>query len=355
MSKELTYILGAGASYQSIPVVKSFSNRFSTFLLFLHNFYSESNDFNNGRGRIQYLKDYHEIGEALYRDFLNHQSFDTYFKKLFHTKQEDQIQLAKKFLHLYFIWEHSLQMESKPQLFNETIFWKQSQIDRRYDAMIAGLLKPIMGKSEVFCRTNFISWNYDLNLISSIKNFFSPIETFGEFFKEITIQNNVWKIGDQITIMNGFFYSKHYDSQKIITDNIYKDIFGKKLIGTDYLTSSFIDNDSETIRFAWESENSISELAKETIKKSDEIVVIGYTFPLYNRLIDHDYFNGILLGGKTIYFQDPQSEKLKESIKTDFDIRINMENSTDNNHTSIKAIENCDSFFIPSGIFPLLS
>jgi hypothetical protein len=37
MTEELTYILDAGASYQSLPVVKTFPKRFKMFLIYMQN------------------------------------------------------------------------------------------------------------------------------------------------------------------------------------------------------------------------------------------------------------------------------------------------------------------------------
>ena len=107
--KELTYILGAGASYQSIPVVKTFNKRFLEFI--------DSLKTNNGNvwppeyrpkmaNAIDYLTE-------LSKEFSSHQSFDTYFKKLFHFGKHDKINLGKRLLNLYFMWEHS---QSSPPL-----------------------------------------------------------------------------------------------------------------------------------------------------------------------------------------------------------------------------------------------
>ncbi len=43
------------------------------------------------------------IGFGLAESFENHQSFDTYFKKLFHTNEIALIKKYKKLLNLYFI------------------------------------------------------------------------------------------------------------------------------------------------------------------------------------------------------------------------------------------------------------
>ncbi len=84
--KELTYILGAGASFQSIPVVKTFPARFmkfSNFIVSLQSDYQRTLDYDSKvYNNITKLK---EWSQSLQKAFKSHQSFDTYFKKLFHT------------------------------------------------------------------------------------------------------------------------------------------------------------------------------------------------------------------------------------------------------------------------------
>ncbi|MBL0146507.1 MAG: hypothetical protein IPP48_12960 [Chitinophagaceae bacterium] len=186
---------------------------------------------------------------------------------------------------------------------------KQANIDKRYDALIAGLLQPTEGKAKTYCKVNFITWNYDLNLFCSLKNYFNPSNYFEEFKRDITVGENHWNIDDQINVinMNGFFYSTFFDKIKNLLDNeyLFHDIFDKTHLKNKYQI------DSEKIKFAWENKfigqtNSVISAAIDVIRKSKTIVVIGYTFPLYNRLVDLDYFNESTLYGKTLVIQDPR-------------------------------------------------
>lgn len=358
MQKELTYILGAGASYQSIPVVKSFPSRFNAFANYL---LSTSNDVHvivDGN-KTEIFKNAYSVVFKIYESFRVHQSFDTYFKKLYHTGQTDEIRLAKKALNLYFIWEH-LSIEAKePQTKYESYFWKQAMVDKRYDALIAGLLKPKSGKSEPYCPINFITWNYDMNLFMSLKNYFLPKESFGDFFKNINTRENKWQIEDKVSVinMNGYFYCSNLsflaDLTTLKTNKIeIHEVLYKKLEG-NYFSPQVIDTDSELIKFAWESssETILGKLAcvveaKQKILSSENIVIIGYTFPLYNRLIDLEYLNGPDLKNKTLYIQDPNATEIAKSIVTDFNINVNH-----HPRTYLKEVMNCDSFFIPSGIY----
>lgn len=245
--KQLTYVLGAGASYQSMPIVKTFPMRFKSFvdkLWMLAN--NEQNDITKKQ-----LFDAHSRSHSLYLEFKSHQSFDTYFKKLFHSNPY-KINMAKKILHLYFIWEHvSSHSFEKPK--DENLFWKQSRYDKRYDALLAGLLKPLKDETELFCQTNFTTWNYDMNLLCSIKNYFYPKETFRIFMDKIkTNDSNVWEIANQIRVinMNGYFYSRYFDDRNDLEDANLSNTLTHALIQEAFLVPENEDIDANYIQFA---------------------------------------------------------------------------------------------------------
>lgn len=344
MANELTYILGAGASFESMPVVKSFPYRFEEFSQYVTSLRGIPHIFINNRDFITTLEN---KAKELSRQFKTHQSFDTYFKKLFHTEQTAEIFISKKVLNLYFLWEHISETRDKPQNYSEAVFWKKSIIDKRYDALIAGLLKPIGGKKETYCPVNFITWNYDLNLFLSLKNYFYPHETLGKFLEYIRKegQENIWEIGRQIKVinMNGYFYSSSLSNEKslpIINQETFNLLLKKS---TDqHFSINFTDSDSELIKFAWESNLGVGEKARDMIKESKNVVVVGYTFPLYNRLIDLSYLNLDNFSNCSLAIQDPNAENLKQDF-------LNMGGPRDS--LSIKPITNCESFYIPPTIF----
>ena len=99
MKSEITYILGAGASGLSMPLVNNFIERFEVFEEYLL----------VNRDKI----DQFIIAEVkqFKRSVLTHYSFDTYFKKLFHQNKTDLIEKHKMVLLLYFLFEHLVDEE----------------------------------------------------------------------------------------------------------------------------------------------------------------------------------------------------------------------------------------------------
>lgn len=347
---ELTYILGAGASYQSFPVVKTFTNRYEKFLRYLRSVFDDNRFDMAKRERFRQL---YEVALYLLSAFESHQSFDTYFKKLFHTAKNESIIEAKKVLNIYFLWEHLSKIEPKPKnSSNEgsNSFWKQSKIDTRYDALIAGLLKPEFASTEPYCNINFITWNYDLNLLCCLKNYYAPDTKFEDFISNIQKRENLWVIQNKISIinLNGYFYSnslnKYSDIDEITEDFIHEIIDNK--ISNGFLEKGKKDIDAELIKFAWEGSQNIVDLAKQKIETSDTIIVIGYTFPLYNRRIDLRYFdNQEILSEKHIIIQDPNAAKIKSTLLESWGYNDNL-GFADN----ITIKEDCDYFYVPSSI-----
>jgi hypothetical protein len=346
MSNQLTYILGAGASYQSIPVVRTFNKRLLKFKSFLYN----QSNIETGSNRQMYNEAVNSI-ETLFKEFSSHHSFDTYFKKLFHLGDSDSINLRKRLLHLYFLWEHSStslnynEVEYEPA--EEDFFYKQSRFDRRYDALIAGLLKPISGQAQPLCNINFITWNYDINLLNSIKNFFYPTLTYKDFFTKIQKNQFVWEIDTKIKILNvnGFFYNSRLNNAKDLS-NINIDEIIKSMLCEGYHSSKKLDEDADKIRFAWElsekDSNSLYEYLTLVIEASENIIIVGYTFPVYNRFIDFGYLKQKNLLEKNIVIQDPRAEILKQSLLDIYKIQ---------DKGNIQAVSGCDSFYMPSSVF----
>lgn len=216
--ESLTYILGAGASFQSIPLVNTFAGRFSQFIQALGGYNNMYIRYYPNKLQLDKIQDECKI---LLKQFEDHQSFDTFFKKLFHTQDIQNIKLYKKILNLYFIWEHQTPGNNIKSSAEDDAFNKLANVDKRYDALIAGLLQPMPGEKKLFCKTNFITWNYDLNLLSSIKNYFYPDATYKELFENVVRKNAVWEINDQVSIlnMNGYFYSSLFDGLQKIPQN----------------------------------------------------------------------------------------------------------------------------------------
>jgi hypothetical protein len=341
---EITYILGAGASSQSMPLVTSFVERFRNFLGFLK-FQSDSE---NGQKVFEHATGFIEEVEI-------HLSFDTFFKKLFHQEQAVMIALYKKVLLLYFIYEHLIQLDFKEGPSPLKSMGKLKNLDPRYDALIAGLLEARRDKPNFFIKLNFITWNYDLNLFNSIKNFLFPSVSLGGLVNVADQELNFFLVSDQCSIihLNGLMYHPILNDIKPVAPGPLKEMY-KSLIDNFYGSQSPMEGFSSRMKFAWESIESKrgqTELyfitkAQEFIQKSKKIIIIGYSFPLYNRQIDLSFLNSTSLQGKTTYIQDPDATNLKSTFSEGFGVDF-----VNTPLTFCEPITDCKSFFVPRDVF----
>lgn len=335
---EITYILGAGASYYSMPLVEDFPNRFNYFLDFIRP--SISSD-------VWFMKDCEKFASQLE----SHVSFDTIFKKLFHQNSSNRIRRYKAILLIYFIFEH-LYFTSNNQ--DKRISNKKYVNDPRYEALIAGLLKPVNGKCEFFSKVNFLSWNYDLNLLYSMKNFMFENDDIPGILKQYEVSINQIVFNDaQLINLNGKIQHpllKHID---IVNESDLKNLLVDLI--KRYKDDTILDY-ADLIVFSWESignsniqafPNHILK-AQEAVSKSSVIIVIGYSFPLYNRPIDTFILNRTSAAGKKIVIQDPYAEDYKDILLNDFEI---LDANVYGEGTYFVTKQNCKSFYIPNKIF----
>jgi hypothetical protein len=113
-----------------------------------------------------------------------------------------------------------------------------------------------------------------------------------------------------------------------------------------YHEDKSIDEDAGRIRFAWElnniDEQNLKELLISKISLTENLIIVGYTFPVYNRFIDFGYLTQEDIVDEKVVIQNPNSEVLRQDL---IDIYRISEKS------KIQTISNCDSFYLPSSVF----
>jgi hypothetical protein len=340
---DLTYYFGAGASCNSMPLVTDFHPRFCHFIDFVGRL-EKSQD------KESFLKDCQEFIDSVYF----HLSFDTFFKKLFHQRDKDRIDKYKTLLLIYFLFEHL----AKP---SRAFDRKKFNNDPRYEALIAGLLKPLE-VIEFYTRVNFITWNYDLNLLNSLKNFLFPGSHLNDCIKRYKIALNHVDFQGKLSVthLNGMIeHPKLNDIQEVeVADMLH---FLNTIIQDYFTHNSDIKKYSASISFCWENLSpeyhknkfpSFIEKAKKAILNSSNIIIAGYSFPLYNREVDTYLLNRETLDKKKVFIQDPNADELKEVLRNDFGIYIGNDPHPQFSQTHVTTIPACNSFFVPNNIFP---
>ena len=357
---KITYILGAGASvgtkdekenFTGLPCVESFPKRLRQFCKELKN--KGPKDFkdkvvrnNQGKYLTQTNEEGHltkeefELLKKLLEDVLwlakGTQEFgtpDTYAKYLFLTNKDDFLKL-KKALAFYFMVEQS--------------------VNKRFDERALVFLTTLMerhyhnhGACTLSDRIKILNWNYDYQVQISCNEFKNAEIDF--YPKPEIPERDIEQLKNSIQMLhlNGIAGLYRYEGRNEFRRDRIETIFDKNLSSqtlkdiVDRFKNS--ENKNHLINFAWEKGNTINknflEIAKAIIKDTDILVVVGYSFPFFNRKVDNEIFKALRENKNLkIYFQNPTLTG--ENLKNQFQ----LEDSIANN---IEHIKDCNNYFIP--------
>jgi len=187
-------------------------------------------------------------------------------------------------------------------------------IDPRYLPWFVGLLESYIFPENV----RILSWNYDFQVQLAISQIMDLEKN--DVVKNITVYKSSrfksYPFLDYTEVtfeelmlaqLNGLGSISQIEKGKYkclincTTQNFYNDLYSDLIGGK--LTNS--------INFAWERSESDSKTLTNSFKKMIEgvsiLVVIGYSFPFYNRKIDKSIFKMLTASNqlKKIYYQDP--------------------------------------------------
>jgi hypothetical protein len=311
----IVYILGAGASAQSMPLVSDFNARLSLFL------YELSNPTNkNYRGETKLDSDI----KKLIADEENHYSIDTLAKKYWLADSTDEYNRVKALMTCFFIYEAfkrkdlELTKEKKdisiPGIPKESIAGSINTIDKRYDALLAAIATKSGSSLSLPSNISFVSWNYDDQLEYAAWN----IENAGKEIKFlvptklINFSDGNDPLKPSLIKLNGSFAPNTtlFDDEKGELKSFIngRELNTKNINLLDKLYDKLLSNPHAiNIQFAWEhsaSNDKRLKLAKKKIEEATDIVIIGYSFPNYNVKVDQFIFGGNNRNLKNIYIED---------------------------------------------------
>lgn len=320
----ITYLFGAGASFNALPIVEKIPERLDVFardfepgalneltpmslinggnLAKVMLIKLESNK-NLQERYYNELKNFHRDIMWLKKESSNHSSIDTFAKKLY-LKNDSNLKKLKYILSCFFLYEQTL------------------KFDKRYDSFFASILENL---SEIPSNLKIVSWNYDSQIEIAHSNFTnSSIEKTRATLNVISKGNKVvnGSSSGKFTVfkVNGTTNVSHK------TDGLY-DLLPDFKVSQESLIRSFLeiysspkqwrDHDSK-MSFAWENseEDSIFKVElMNSIRETDILIVIGYSFPFFNRKMDEHILRS-MRHLKKVYVQDPfNADDIIEKIK----------------------------------------
>ncbi len=332
MAEKFLYFLGAGASAQALPIVKKKTEWRDSLPNCMEIIAKEIRTNTQGYAHIDsdFFNGIANNLEWLASESRKYTTIDTYAKFL-HLNDREKLRTLKTTLSTYFFIEQ---------------IWYQ-RVDPRYLVWLTSVLSY---PPEFPDNIKILTWNYDSQMQLTAEKFRKESIIFKgaatthrppliRYFPNIGWSGSLNVTPEETSLfhlngMAGFYYSKKYNrylhTQLDLVDH--KDL---------ELIKDFIENTYDVpLDFAWESVEDVLKLnfINKMISDTTIMIVIGYSFPFFNRDIDKKVFDILKSSGKLkkIYFQDP---KLDGSfLKNQFDLEDSV---------IIKHIEETDAFYIP--------
>lgn len=366
----VTYILGAGASAgrittkhgaidrSTIPLVGEFSKRMNQQIAYLDETFKKKEVSVDHYLELPnlypnyYVKDvlnhYFKSLKTLIAECQKHASIDTYARRLFLKNAPDLKGNA-----------HDLKAALCTFLTIEQII---NGIDIRYDSLLATVLKSNDGILTSPLNFKIFSWNYDQQFEIAHWNYFEPIE------KEI---DNYIKNHQIDTISNplNFFFIKLNGNAILNTARIFSEthtldnsllfqyrefgIISEEQASMQSIMTHDLANDGgrfgkSSLKFSWENMDETIQKIESTepgLRDCKQLVIIGYSFPLFNHQIDKEIIK-CLPNLEKVFIQVPRKNYL--------DIKQRLEryllDHPNKDIITITNIENLDSFFIPNEV-----
>lgn len=345
----VTYLIGAGASagkrgdngyiIEGLPCVNEISN----CLWSICNLIDKTaipNDlaWRNSQIGLDSVEDWESARKNLLRRLQSlriqcerHATIDTYAKKLVLKNQQVAFKELEQLLALFFIY---IQLQNHP--------------DSRYDTFFANILEPNLHFPP---NIRVISWNYD----SQFELAYSGYDEQGELF--LGTKNAKLDIDYEIIKINGTASFERQTSIAKLRKEVWDRIWAIKdkpnhseqlqreqtwLLEFIFLYQLYVvgKKDNTHLSFAFDSSQPSEKILNRVdkiINQTDALVIIGYTFPFFNREIDRKILQSLKPSAK-IYIQDLNPKSVRQSLEAVL--------TDEQRQVQIKEIERTEQFYL---------
>lgn len=313
MSK-VVYLLGAGASYGTRE--NGIGSPIITGLPIVSEIGSELENIANLLASLPIMdKELEESKQNLIKDFLELKkqsagsTIDSYARELWLRNDMQEFSHVELLLTIFFILE---QIIHKPDIRYKNFLSKVASKDIACDVLT--LAKEI----------SILSWNYDNQIELAYRQFFGDNysfirENFGIYDVKGDERNKIIHKRSRIIKLNGTANFTNVED--------WFDLSGNNTIDETVLTTILeryntciqrkLCDGMIRLNFAWEkrwSEDMLTNKIPQLVHDAQILIVIGYTFPDYNREIDRIILEN-MSNLKSIFIQDPLAEDVKQSIQ----------------------------------------
>lgn len=315
----VTYLLGAGASVKSLPVIKDFPNRLRSVINQLKNEYQFEGKFEDvpNSKEVSYYKqkliqDFNWLLETLVRQRI--ESVDSFAKELYFQNPSDYYRL-KALISCFF-----------------TLIQTQKYLpDPRYRAFFSEIVKDGYEKQDyIHNQINILSWNYDIQMEIGFSNFSQSKSLFDiqkklrlvpTTYRDSTDNSIPWIVKLNGTATNAINTSLLDYGQ--ISNNILKQSDENSVRDTLNAYALYLSDDPDinfkpALTYSWEKNDFAEKIRRRALAlcaRTTVLVCIGYSFNHVNNDTDRQ-----LLASMTqlrrIYIQDPEFDMIKLRIPT---------------------------------------
>ena len=282
-------------------------------------------DSNNGKPFQSALNTLINDLKWLKEECARHATIDTFAKKLYLKGKLVEFYKVESLLSVFFIIE---------QIVNKK--------DGRYDTFLASVLNSDLNIDD---RITILTWNYDSQFELAYREY-SDEKDASIIRKKLGIadlKDQSYKTRNQIFKLNGtanFIYQIDISKYDTLNEDLIVDLLDSYFMNLDNKQTN------SRISFAWDnnilSGDNFYKALKEAIQDANILVVIGYTFPFFNREIDRAIFR-VIRNLRKIYIQDPNASNIIDSIHSVCS-KPNMDSFINN---KVIEISNTSQFYLP--------
>ncbi|NBW27614.1 MAG: hypothetical protein EBR38_03465 [Flavobacteriaceae bacterium] len=321
----ITYYLGAGASFNSNPILEKQAEMMVNVARFeLRKRFLISTTENDDTRHYKFNdEEYESIPIENKKKIIwyigyfgtkakEYNTIDTYARKLFLNNEIEKLELLKMSVSIFY----DLFENFKKRYDSNNSY---SKIDNRYKSLFSLLLNKVdENKIELNNNIKIITWNYDLQLEKTYKLFKENGDNldYNQINEELKFKSTNNQSSNDIFHLNGYhgFLSNNLPNKEEHNFENTKD--PDKFWKHRELIYDALKNEQITfknhIKYAWEHKTNdvFFENVKKVMNNTDVLVIIGYSFPAFNREIDQLLFANLKTTFKKIVYQDPNGQKL---------------------------------------------
>ncbi len=302
----VTYLFGAGASHQVLPTINEIEGRALQLATKISNIESSH----------PFIKMMNDLAIAARKEV----SVDTYAKRLYLQANQVELNKLKVAMMVFFTLE---QAHMNPG--------DQPKIDTRYSNFFAAILDNNRRIPE---NVKILTWNYDSQIEMTLHGFQHDSTRAGTNVDNISQGYNILEknsndgfpdVKKSVVKLNGTATFRNAVGQTVPLFDNYSDMnflfllddIAKKVQG--YM-KTFDANNTEysNLSFAWEDDFEIGNhfilKIRGIIKETTSLVIIGYSFPMFNREVDRMIVRA--MGNlKTVYIQDINPKIIRDRFR----------------------------------------